>query len=85
MIKKILRVNAENRPEISKILEHPYFKIEDKEIGIKEKPSKNIAELKEESGKETKEKKESPEIKKKEGEKKFDFFHRKGEKVDPKK
>ena len=48
MIKKILRVNAENRPEISKILEHPYFKIEDKEIGIKEKPSKNIAELKEE-------------------------------------
>jgi hypothetical protein len=30
LIKKILRVNAENRPNVTTILEHPYFAEEKK-------------------------------------------------------
>ena len=36
LIKKILRVNAENRPEIAKILEHVYFKENDEDVRFRE-------------------------------------------------
>lgn len=95
MIKKILRVNAENRPEMSKILEHPYFKEDGKEgaegnkeekLSLKKENKDEIKkeirdEIRKEIRKENKEegKKDISEVKKKEGDKKFEFFHRKGE------